>query len=51
MNREDEVAAVLFWKALAPETLEGMKKRLLGIAGKGETVPMLTRDLVWSSSP
>ena len=39
MNREDAVAAVLFASALTPETLEGMKKRLLGIGSKGKDRP------------
>ena len=39
MNREDEVAAVRFASALTPETLEGMKKRLLGIGSKGKDRP------------
>jgi hypothetical protein len=39
LSREDEVAAVLFWEALTPETLDGMKKRLLGIAVKGKDRP------------
>jgi hypothetical protein len=39
ISREDEVAAVLFGRALTPETLEAMKKRLLGIGGKGKDRP------------
>jgi hypothetical protein len=39
MSREDEVAAVLFWRTLTPEALEGMKNRLLGMGEKGKDRP------------
>ena len=39
MNREDEVAAVLFASALTPETLEGMKETLLSMGSEGMDRP------------
>lgn len=39
MSREHEVAAVIFGRALTCETLEGMKKRLLGMGSKGQGRP------------
>ena len=43
--REDEVASVLFCSPLTPETLEGIKSRLLGIAGKQLDCPDTDRRL------